>query len=105
MMGEGAFKNEGDRFKTAMGMRTKRQAVVVGQICLRPVMVEKQERVEVWQSRPRQGTARHQIADIVAIGGVNPEYGFVGHVASSERAVNGGRNAGSSRTFISAPLR
>ena len=81
MMRERALKNERDSFKTAMRMRAKRQALVVRQVSLRPVMVEEQERVEVWQARPRQWAARYEIADIVTQSGVHAQDCLVLHPA------------------------
>jgi len=65
-----AFENEGDGFKTAMRMRAERQALIIRRVMHRPMVIEKQERIQLRQTRAGQGTARDEIADIIAMGGM-----------------------------------
>ena len=64
---EFAVENERHRFEAAMRMRPERQAAIVRRINLRPVVIQEQEWVDLRHARPRQGTARHEIRDVVAL--------------------------------------
>jgi hypothetical protein len=64
-MGERTLDDERDRLEAAMGMRAERQPVIVRRIDLRPVMVQKQEWIDLFDLVVRQGSLRAQIPDII----------------------------------------
>ena len=66
VMGEAAFENEGHRLEPAMRVRTEGQPAIAGRVSLWAVMVEKQERIDLWKSRAGNRTARRQVLNIVA---------------------------------------
>ena len=67
-VGQRALQNEGDRLEPPVRVRPKGQPAVVGRVNLRAVMIQKQKRIELIQSRPRQRPAGNQITDIIPMG-------------------------------------
>jgi hypothetical protein len=57
-------------FEPAVRVRSERQPVVAGRVGLRSVVVQEQERVEMLDPRAWQRPPGHEIADILADGGV-----------------------------------
>ena len=56
-----AVKHKRQRFKPFVRMRPKRQPPILGWVHLRPVVVQKQERIELGQRPRRQRPERDQI--------------------------------------------
>ena len=79
LVGQHAVEDEGDGFEAAVRVRAERQAVVVGRVGLRTVVVEEQERIELFEVRVGQRALGQQVADIVAHCGVQAPDGFVAH--------------------------
>ena len=54
-VGKDALLDEGQRFEALVRVWPERQAWVVGSVGLRPMVVEKQERVQIGQGAGREG--------------------------------------------------
>ena len=80
-MGEEALLDERQRLEALVGVWPKRQAGVVGAIGLRPVVVQKQEGIQIGQGASRKGALGQESADGVVVGRHEPEQGGGGHGA------------------------
>lgn len=78
-VGKFTLQHERHRLESAVGMRAKRQTMVVRRIDLRTVVIEKQEHTDPIQSRARDRTAGSQIADVIAHRGMGFSDSSVGH--------------------------
>src|SRR5690606_2690494 len=104
-MREVAREDEGYRLKSAMRMRPERQSVVAGRIDLWPVVVEEQERIDLRKVRPGHRPPRHEVGDVVALGGVNGRDGaHPPEVCTPCRASKAGRGRLASATAAACPL-
>jgi hypothetical protein len=65
-----AIQDERHGLEPAVRVRSERQSVVAGRIALRAVVVQEQERIEMFDPWAWQRPPGHEIADILADGGV-----------------------------------
>ena len=80
-MGKEALRDERERLEALVRMWPERQAWVVGSVGLRPMVVEKQERVQIGQGAGGEGALGQKSADGVVVGRHEPEQGGGGHGA------------------------
>ena len=85
-MGQLALENESHGLEATMGMRAEGQATIARPVGLRPVMVEEEKRIDLLEARAGQRPPRDEIADVVAVRGMEGDDGAGGHGAILERA-------------------
>src|ERR1700682_81821 len=74
-----AVQDKGDRLEPAMRMRAERQATVVCRIDMRAVVVEEQERVDLFHPGAGNRPPGGEVADVVSIRRVLRGNGTVSH--------------------------
>lgn len=72
-MGKVALEDEGHRLETTVRVWAEGQALIIGRVDLRTVMIEEQEGVDLLDVRSRQRPACHEVGDVVAMGGMDGE--------------------------------
>src|SRR4051812_136232 len=84
-MHQRSHHDERDRLEPAMRMRSERQSSISRRIHLRPVMIEKEKRIDLLNLVIRQRPPRMQLANIVAQRAVLLANGADAHASRSER--------------------